>query len=59
MRNWALERWAENTQVDLAKEIVRIKAEIKLQRETEEANAALNGSDVENDNTTAFDLRAR
>ncbi|KAF8899815.1 cyclin-like protein [Gymnopilus junonius] len=46
MRDWALERWTENTQVDLAKELLRIKAEIKLQRETEEANAALHDSDV-------------
>ncbi|KAF8962304.1 cyclin-like protein [Flammula alnicola] len=36
MREWALDRWAENTQVDLAKELVRIKAEIKIEREMEE-----------------------
>ena len=57
MRDWALTRWPENTQVDLAKELVRLKAEIKLQREAEEANAGLNGSDV--DDTAAYDLRVR
>ncbi|PPQ93566.1 hypothetical protein CVT25_005558 [Psilocybe cyanescens] len=45
MRNWALDRWAESTQVDLAKELLTIKAEIKVQRETEEA--AKQGSDEE------------
>jgi len=37
MRDWVLERWPENTQVDLAKELPRLKAEIKIQRELEEA----------------------
>ena len=36
MREWALDRWPENTQVDLPKELLRLKAEIKLQREIEE-----------------------
>ncbi|KAH9477831.1 G2/mitotic-specific cyclin cdc13 [Psilocybe cubensis] len=39
MRNWALDRWGEGTQVDLAKELPTIKAEIKILRETEEAAA--------------------
>jgi hypothetical protein len=37
MREWALDRWTESTQVDLSKELCRIKAEIKLEREEEEA----------------------
>jgi G2/mitotic-specific cyclin 2 len=36
MREWALDRWSENTQVDLSKELLRIKAEIKIEREVEE-----------------------
>ncbi|TFK41671.1 cyclin-like protein, partial [Crucibulum laeve] len=36
MREWALDRWPESTQVDLMKELPRIKAEIKLEREAEE-----------------------
>jgi len=37
MREWALDRWSESTQVDLSKEVCRIKAEIKLEREDKEA----------------------
>ena len=37
MREWALDRWQESMQVDLSKELSRIKAEIKLEREEEEA----------------------
>jgi hypothetical protein len=37
MREWALDRWSESTQVDLSKELSRVKAEIKLEREEEEA----------------------
>lgn len=36
MREWALDRWPENTQVDLSKELLRLKAEIKIEREIEE-----------------------
>jgi hypothetical protein len=36
MREWALDRWLENTQVDLTKELLRLKAEIKIEREAEE-----------------------
>lgn len=36
MREWALDRWSENTQVDLPKELSRLKAEIKIERESEE-----------------------
>lgn len=36
MREWALERWSEGQQVDLEKELFRLKAEIKLIREAEE-----------------------
>jgi G2/mitotic-specific cyclin 1/2 len=37
MREWALDRWQEQTQVNLSKELARLKAEIKIQREAEEA----------------------
>jgi hypothetical protein len=36
MREWALDRWSENTQVDLSKELLRLKAEIKIERDVEE-----------------------
>ncbi|KAF9457551.1 cyclin-like protein [Collybia nuda] len=36
MRKWALERWNEGTQVDLSKELPRLKVEIRLEREAEE-----------------------
>jgi len=37
MREWALARWPENHHVDLARELPRIKAMIKLQREMAES----------------------
>ena len=37
MREWALQRWPEDSQVDLAHELPRLKAQIKLDREAEEA----------------------
>lgn len=37
MQDWALQRWAEDTQVDLARELPRLKALIKIEREAEEA----------------------
>lgn len=36
MREWALDRWVENTQVDLVQELPRIKAETRVERETKE-----------------------
>ncbi|KAG6887855.1 hypothetical protein C0992_010459 [Termitomyces sp. T32_za158] len=36
MRDWVLKQWAEGTHVDLHKELPRIKAEIRLQRQAEE-----------------------
>lgn len=36
MRDWALNRWSENEQVELMKELPRLKAEIKVQREIDE-----------------------
>lgn len=36
MRKWALERWNEGVQVDLSKELPRLKVEIRLEREAEE-----------------------
>ncbi|KAF8156923.1 cyclin-like protein [Crassisporium funariophilum] len=46
MREWALDRWAENTQVDLSTELLRLKAEIKIEREAEEL-AQLSRADKE------------
>ncbi|KAG5637176.1 hypothetical protein H0H81_005475 [Sphagnurus paluster] len=37
MRDWALQRWEEGTHVDLQKELPKIKAEIRLERQAEEA----------------------
>jgi G2/mitotic-specific cyclin 1/2 len=36
MREWALQRWSESTQVHLAKELPRLKMEIGDEREAEE-----------------------
>lgn len=33
MREWALDRWAEETQVNLARELPRLKIEIRIERE--------------------------
>lgn len=33
MREWALDRWAEETQVNLAQELPRLKVEIRIERE--------------------------
>jgi len=61
MREWALDRWQEQTQVNLSKELVRLKAEIKIQREAEEA--LLHDRDDEEDGVEGYnlltDLRAR
>ena len=35
MREWALQRWPENTQVYLAKELLTLKMEIRNEREAE------------------------
>ncbi|KJA26926.1 hypothetical protein HYPSUDRAFT_63692 [Hypholoma sublateritium FD-334 SS-4] len=43
MREWSLDRWTENTQVDLAKELFRLKAEIKIERLAEEMLQAQEG----------------
>lgn len=32
LRSWALERWAEGTQVDLARDLPRLKREIRAAR---------------------------
>jgi G2/mitotic-specific cyclin 1/2 len=61
MREWALDRWSENTQVDLSEELCRVKAEIKLEREEEEA-AQLMREDSKNlaaDYAALQQLRAR
>jgi G2/mitotic-specific cyclin 1/2 len=61
MREWALDRWAEQTQVNLSKELVRLKAEIKMQREAEEALLQDRGDEQDGveDYTLLTDLRAR
>jgi hypothetical protein len=61
MREWALDRWAEQTQVNLSKELVRLKAEIKIQREAEEAllQDREDEQDGVEDYTLLTDLRAR
>jgi len=33
MREWALDRWPEETQVNLVQELSRLKVEIRLERE--------------------------
>lgn len=47
MREWALDRWAEGTQVDLSKELPRMKAEIRVERETEELRLLQEESEAE------------
>jgi len=61
MREWALDRWAEQTQVNLSKELGRLKAEIKIQREAEEAllQDREDEQDGVEDYTLLTDLRAR
>ncbi|KDR72521.1 hypothetical protein GALMADRAFT_228812 [Galerina marginata CBS 339.88] len=57
MRDWALNRWEESMQVDLVAELCRLKADIKIQREQEEA--AQVGSEDNEDYTALTDLRVR
>ncbi|KAF9003393.1 cyclin-like protein [Cyathus striatus] len=63
MREWALDRWAENTQVDLSKELPRIKVEIRIQRDQEELRqleeSKAEDSPAKPDPTSMYDLRAR
>lgn len=61
MREWALNRWPENTQIDLSKELVRLKAEIKLQREIDEAalQEHYGAEELDDDCQDLTDLRAR
>ena len=35
MREWALQRWSESTQVHLAKEVSKLKIEMRNEREAE------------------------
>ncbi|CAA7268428.1 unnamed protein product [Cyclocybe aegerita] len=59
MRDWALSRWAEGTQVDLSKELLRLKAEIKIEREMVEAALEEgNHEDGLEEHPTIQDLRA-
>ena len=60
MREWALDRWSENTQVDLSKELLRIKAEIKIEREVEEqAQQERDQKEFIEDCTSLADLQVR
>ena len=60
MREWALDRWPENTQVDLTKELLGIKAEIKIEREVEEqAQQERDQKEFVEDCTSLADLQVR
>lgn len=60
MREWALDRWSENTQIDLTKELLRIKAEIKIEREVEElAQQERDQKELIEDCTSLADLQVR
>lgn len=60
MREWALDRWPENTQVDLSKELLRLKAEIKVEREVEEqAQQERDQKELIEDCTSLADLQVR
>jgi G2/mitotic-specific cyclin 1/2 len=50
MREWALQRWLESTQVHLAKELPRLKKEIRNERDAEaqrRIQLELEGSEAE------------
>lgn len=60
MREWALDRWSENTQVDLTKELLRLKAEIKIEREVEEqAQQERDQKELVEDCTSLADLQVQ
>ena len=61
MREWALDRWSESTQVDLSKEMCRLKAEIKLERDEEEEAQLMreDSRDLAADYAALQQLRAR
>jgi len=60
MREWALDRWPENAQVDLSKELLRLKAEIKIEREVEEqAQQERDQKEFIEDCTSLADLQVR
>jgi len=61
MREWALDRWPENAQVELSSELYRMKAEIKIEREIEEEMkkaAQLARGDAQSDHDEVQDLAA-
>ena len=60
MREWALDRWPENSQIDLSKELVRLKADIKIRREVEEqAQQECDQKEFIEDCTSLADLQVR
>lgn len=47
MREWALDRWTEGTQVNLYKELPKLKVDIRLEREAEELRLQQEESETE------------
>jgi hypothetical protein len=46
MREWALDRWQEETQVNLAQELPRLKVEIRIEREQMEPQLQTDGAEA-------------
>ncbi|XP_006463948.1 hypothetical protein AGABI2DRAFT_194588 [Agaricus bisporus var. bisporus H97] len=46
MREWALDRWPEETQVNLAQELPRLKVEIRIEREQMERQVQTDGAEA-------------
>jgi G2/mitotic-specific cyclin 1/2 len=46
MREWALDRWPEETQVNLAQELPRLKVEIRFEREQMEHQLQTDGAEA-------------
>ncbi|KAM6492450.1 Cyclin-like protein [Amanita muscaria] len=53
-RNWALERWSEETQVDLPEDLARLKAEIRISRQA--AALRKRGTEADEDDEVANTL---
>jgi hypothetical protein len=56
MRKWALERWNEGTQVDLSKELPRLKVEIRLEREAEELRLQQEDSEADREEAASLQI---
>lgn len=57
MRDWALERWEEGTQVDLQAELPALKQIIQEQRALEEAALAAHANGVDDSDGEVFQER--